>query len=244
VNRQFDHLEANAALFPNYRLFRGSVGATALRQRETFQYKGNLVGNSVEPLTADRDRGHLNVTFHHNWYFNVDQRMPRMRFGNAHVFNLIADSSAGQDLIGLSRAGVVATSGAAVRVENAWFAGARTPVSIQVGTEPPGVVLIRNSINYDPVTGGRARLDILEAAAGVTFAWNQPDPRTGINGWPAGNPEIMPAGYTPAGASLSSYLDSAEELPGHLMWVGVFVPADAQEAQSLRARWQSPGPTR
>jgi pectate lyase len=243
VNRQFDHLEANAALFPNYRLFRDSVGAAALRQREVFQYKGNLVGNSAEPLTADRDRGHLNVTFHHNWYFNVDQRMPRMRFGNAHVFNLMADSSAGQDLIGLSRAGVVATSGAAVRVENTWFAGARTPVSIQVGTEPPGVILIRNSINYDPVTGGRARLDLLQAAAGVAFAWNQPDPRTGISGWPVTDSEIMPAGYTPPGTSLGSYLDSAEDASRNLGWVGVIVPADAAEAQLMRARWQSTGPS-
>jgi pectate lyase len=241
VRRQFEYLAANPGRFPSYRLFRDSVGAAALRQREIFQHKGNLVGNSPEPLTAERDRGHLNVTFHHNWYFNVDQRMPRMRFGNAHLFNLLADSSAGRGLLALSLAGVVATSGAAVRIENAWFAGLRTPVSILVDTELPGTILVRNSINYDQTTGVRAALDLLQAAAGGVFAWNQPDPRTGISGWPVANPNVMPAGYTPPGTSLANYLDFAEDMSRNLMWVGVFVPADAAEAELLRTRWQSTG---
>jgi pectate lyase len=242
VNRQFEYLEANPGLFPNYRLFRDAAGATALRQREMFQFKGNLVGNSTEPLTAERDRGHLNVTFHHNWYYNVDQRMPRMRFGNAHLFNLLADSSAGREWLGLSRAGVVATSGAAVRVDNAWLTGLQTPASIQVGTELPGTILVRNSINYDPTTGVRAVLNILQAAANGAFAWNQPDPRTGIVGWPVTNPDVMPAGYTPLGTTLASYLDSPEDISRNLTWVGVFIPADAAEAQLMRTRWQSTGP--
>ena len=34
------------------------------------------------------DSGHLNVTFHHVWWAdNVDQRMPRVRFGKVYVFN-------------------------------------------------------------------------------------------------------------------------------------------------------------
>jgi pectate lyase len=45
----------------------------------------NLVG-SGDGVTADAT--HLNVTFHHNWWAqNVDQRMPRTRFGDIHVFN-------------------------------------------------------------------------------------------------------------------------------------------------------------
>jgi hypothetical protein len=165
-----------------------------------------------------------------------------MRFGNAHVFNLLADSSAGRDLIGLSRAGVAATSGAAVRVDNAWFAGVRTPVSIQVGTEPPGMILVRDSLNFDPVTGAAARIDMLQAAAGSTFRWNSPDPRTGITGWPGTDSNLMPGDYFPAGTNLARYLDSAEDLSRLLAWVGVLVPADAAEAEAWRARWQSTGP--
>jgi pectate lyase len=45
----------------------------------------NLIGSSD---TDARDPGNLNVTFHHVWWGdNVDQRMPRTRRGQIHVFN-------------------------------------------------------------------------------------------------------------------------------------------------------------
>ena len=241
VRRQFDQLEGRPELFPNYRIFRQVVGAPAVRQHELFQFKGNLIGNSTEALTADRDRGHLNVTFHHNWYYNVDQRMPRLRFGNAHLFNLLADSTAGRELVALTRGGVVATSGGAVRVENSWFTGLRTPVSTQVGNELPGRVLVRESINYDPITAVRAPFELLQGAPGGTFTWNQPDPRTGIAGWPVANANVMPSGYTPPGTTLATYVDPAEDLLRNLAWIGVLTPADADEAERWRARWQSIG---
>jgi pectate lyase len=58
-----------------------------------FHYSGrrahqfcNLVGH--DDNNGAEDSGHLNVTFHHVWWAdNVDQRMPRVRFGKVHVFN-------------------------------------------------------------------------------------------------------------------------------------------------------------
>jgi pectate lyase len=45
----------------------------------------NLVGSSD---TAYADRGKLKETFHHNWWTNgCKERMPRVRFGQVHVFN-------------------------------------------------------------------------------------------------------------------------------------------------------------
>ena len=45
----------------------------------------NLIG-SADNVPADV--GHLNVTFHHDWWAqNINQRMPRTRRGNIHVFN-------------------------------------------------------------------------------------------------------------------------------------------------------------
>lgn len=45
----------------------------------------NLIGH-VDGWTADR--GKLRVTMHHNWYAdNVIERMPRVRYGQVHVFN-------------------------------------------------------------------------------------------------------------------------------------------------------------
>ena len=45
----------------------------------------NLIGSSD---TDARDPTHLNVTYHHCWWGdNVDQRMPRTRRGQIHVYN-------------------------------------------------------------------------------------------------------------------------------------------------------------
>ena len=165
-----------------------------------------------------------------------------MRFGNAHVFNLLADSSAGRDLPALGLEGAVATSGAVIRMDNVWFTGVRTPASIEVGLEAVGTVQVRNSINHDPATSLAQRFEILRTAPGATFTWNLPDPQSGINGWPSSDPEAMPAGYTPPGTTLSAYLDSPEDMGSRLAWVGVITPADAAEAQLWRARWQSIGP--
>jgi pectate lyase len=46
----------------------------------------NLIGH--DDNNAAEDTGHLNVTFHHVWWAdNVNQRMPRVRFGKVHLFN-------------------------------------------------------------------------------------------------------------------------------------------------------------
>jgi pectate lyase len=51
----------------------------------------NLIGAAD---TVPVDVGRLNVTFHHNWWAeNVNQRMPRTRRGQIHVFNSLYTSS-------------------------------------------------------------------------------------------------------------------------------------------------------
>jgi pectate lyase len=102
------------------------------------QKKGNLVGASDN--AGESDRGHLNVTFHHNWYDRVEERMPRMRFGNAHVFNLYCNDLGGR--------GIQSTTEAATLVENVYFlhprSGSRPTVEENGG--PTGVVKVVNSL--------------------------------------------------------------------------------------------------
>jgi pectate lyase len=51
----------------------------------------NLIGSAD---MVPEDVGHLNVTFHHSWWAdNIDQRMPRTRRGQIHVFNNLYTSA-------------------------------------------------------------------------------------------------------------------------------------------------------
>lgn len=101
------------------------------------QKKCNLVGSSD---SATSDRGHLNVTFHHNWYDSVDERIPRMRFGNAHVFNLYCNNLGGK--------GIQSTTEAATLVENVYFLHPRSgsAPTIESNNGPAGTVKVANSI--------------------------------------------------------------------------------------------------
>ena len=52
----------------------------------------DLIGH--DDNNAAEDTGHLNVTFDHVWWAdNVNQRMPRVRFGKVHVFNSLYTAS-------------------------------------------------------------------------------------------------------------------------------------------------------
>ncbi|MEU5111881.1 polysaccharide lyase family 1 protein [Streptomyces longwoodensis] len=48
-------------------------------------YKGSLVGHSDS--NAGEDTGHLRVTYHHNWFNNVNSRIPSLRFGTGHFYD-------------------------------------------------------------------------------------------------------------------------------------------------------------
>jgi len=101
------------------------------------QKKCHLVGASD---SAFGDRGHLNVTFHHNWYDRVEERIPRMRFGNAHVFNLYCNQLGGK--------GIQSTTEAATLVENAYFYQPRASSfpTIEVNGGGTGTVKVVNSV--------------------------------------------------------------------------------------------------
>jgi pectate lyase len=48
-------------------------------------WKGSLVGHSDN--NASEDTGHLRVTYHHNWFDNVNSRIPSLRFGTGHFYD-------------------------------------------------------------------------------------------------------------------------------------------------------------
>jgi pectate lyase len=59
----------------------------------------NLVGSSDD---EPGDVGHLRVTYHHDWWAdNVHERMPRVRYGQVHVFNNLYTARGNSYCVGL-----------------------------------------------------------------------------------------------------------------------------------------------
>lgn len=56
--------------------------------------KGLLIGNGDG---RSDDDGKLRVTMHHNWFENVKERSPRVRYGRVHLFNNLYTASPGAD---------------------------------------------------------------------------------------------------------------------------------------------------
>lgn len=88
---------------------------------------------------AAQDRGHLRVTYHHNWFDGTGQRHPRVRFGDpVHVFN--------NYYVGNSGYGVASTMDAGVLVEGNYFDGVANPMVTQTGDSDPGRIVQRNNV--------------------------------------------------------------------------------------------------
>jgi pectate lyase len=79
----------------------------------------HLIG-SDDGLSADSNK--LHVTFHHNWYgTNVTQRMPRVRYGQVHVYNNYYHPGPGDSYcVGVGYK-------CHIRLENSYFDGVSSP---------------------------------------------------------------------------------------------------------------------
>ena len=91
VRAQRDELQLNRAANPMFDFLRTNgfslddIAAVARTQK-----KGHLVRSTeLDPLSAN-----LTDTLHHNFYCDIQDRMPRLRAGNAHAYNLQVDNSA------------------------------------------------------------------------------------------------------------------------------------------------------
>ncbi|HEY0000053.1 MAG TPA: pectate lyase, partial [Actinoplanes sp.] len=96
------------------------------------------------------DRGHLRVSYHHNWFDGTNQRHPRVRFGNpVHVYNNFYG--------GVTSYGVASTMEAGVLVEGNYFENVAKPTTLAQGTSPNGNLVQRNNYFVNsgtPVTNG------------------------------------------------------------------------------------------
>jgi pectate lyase len=77
-------------------------------------HKCTLVGSS------DKDEFDRKITFHHNYYRNIDERMPSFRFGTAHVFNNYYSH--------LRVSGINSRMGACLKIEKNHFEDSKDPI--------------------------------------------------------------------------------------------------------------------
>lgn len=77
-------------------------------------HKCHLIGSS------DDDNYDRKITFHHNYYFNIKERLPSYRFGSGHVFNNYYNTAISS--------GVNSRMGACVKVEKNSFEKSNDPI--------------------------------------------------------------------------------------------------------------------
>jgi pectate lyase len=112
------------------------------------QDKNMLLGHSDD--NGAQDRGHLRVTYHHNWFDGTNQRNPRTRFGNpVHVYN--------NYYLNTGDYGVASTMESGVLVENNYFENVESPMELGQGSSPAGSIVQRGNVFVNsggPVSGG------------------------------------------------------------------------------------------
>lgn len=96
----------------------GSKNVTVSWCRYIKTQKSCLVGHSNSQSSDTQ----ISVTFHHNWFDQSSSRHPRVRFGQAHVYNNLYD--------GCTTYGAGSAYGAKVLVEYNYFDGVQLPTDI------------------------------------------------------------------------------------------------------------------
>lgn len=106
----------------------------------------DLIGSSD---TSTSDAGHLRVTFHHDWWGqNAYERMPRVRFGQVHLFNNFWSSFGNAYCVGL---GVSAN----ILAENNVFRMVGNPFNVIDYASPDSVLESRGNL-FEKTTGNVA----------------------------------------------------------------------------------------
>lgn len=118
---------------------RGSDFVTVSWNRFHDHRKTCLLGHSDKPGIREIDRGHLRVTYHHNFFDGTATRHPRVRFAEGvHVFN---------NLYRGNEYGVAAVMDAGVIVEGNVFEDVEQPTLTRYGDSPdPGRLVARDNL--------------------------------------------------------------------------------------------------
>jgi pectate lyase len=110
--------------------------------------KTMLIGHSDDETA---DTGYLKTSVHHNWFDGTEQRHPRVRFGEVHVFN--------NYFLNNALYAVASTMEADVVMESNYFEGVAYPSYVGYQESGPGDLVERNNVyqgSGTPQTRGTA----------------------------------------------------------------------------------------
>ena len=92
-----------------------------------FWYSNSSLNHRLASLVGSgggdhpEDEGKLHVTYHHNWWEkNIQERMPRLMYGEAHIYNNYYTSSGNNYAVGFGSYG-------SVSIQNNYFKGMKDP---------------------------------------------------------------------------------------------------------------------
>jgi pectate lyase len=121
---------------------RGSDFLTFSWNKFSDHWKASLIGHSDD--NGSQDTGKLHVTYHHNYWSNVNSRAPSIRFGTAHIY-----SSCYEDL---PTSGVNSRMGAKVLVEATAFVNVKRPIITNLDSREDGFAVERDNLfeNSEP----------------------------------------------------------------------------------------------
>ena len=112
--------------------------------------RAGLIGSS------DSDGANTDITFHHNYYENIQQRTPLLRVGRAHTYNNYWFNVSNSDMI----TGINSRTGGRVLVEGNYFKNSNNPLIASDDSPTPGCWQTRSntldSITYDRSVGNGA----------------------------------------------------------------------------------------
>ena len=162
-NAMMDAMAANPDNYPYYK----SLLDSGMTEEQIWWYaygqkKTHLLGQSDD---ATQNVG-LKVTLANNYYYNSMDRMPRLRYGDSHVYNCVMDAQELYDArLSIKNAeaakhivsnGAASTCDGQLLVENSYISGIMNALNSGNGSSPSGYINAVNSLYY--VNGTRYAL--------------------------------------------------------------------------------------
>ena len=179
IEVQFNELEKNRSKYPYYNELRNNLTKEQIMTVAAGQKKGFNFGNTEGGIGFEN----ITVTMHHIYAKNLQDRFPRLRRGDIHMYNVVLDSTdlyRLKDLGGMKviSQGLVPTEQGAVLMENSRFVGVAEAVKTHQAS------------NEDPDFTGRYAIKDSEYRLGGTYYYGSSTDDYYANPWYRSNKNI------------------------------------------------------